>query len=72
MQGMSFVAQGRDLRPFPRELQSPSPWGRCCSSSLPPPTETAQSLPETKAPPAEGKWGDESAQSACMSIITFF
>ena len=62
-QGMSFVAQGRGLWLFPRELQSPSLWGHR-SSSLPPPTKTAQSQLETKAPLTEGRWGDKSAQDA--------
>ena len=44
------------LFPVPRELQSPSPWGHC-SSSLSPPTKTAQSQLEIIAPLAEGGWG---------------
>ena len=63
-QGMSFVAQGRGPWLFPRELQSPSPWGHCCSSNLPPPTEIAQSQLEITAPLAEGRLGDKNAQSA--------
>ena len=51
------------LFPVPRELQSPSPWGHS-SSSLHPPTKTAQSQLKTKAPLAEGRWGDYSTQSA--------
>ena len=67
-QGTSFVAQGRGPWLLPRELQSPSPWGHCCPSNLPPPTETAQSQLETTAPLAEGRWDGESALAACKII----
>ena len=62
-QGMFFVARDRGPRLFPREPRSPSLWGHC-SSNLPPPTKTAQSQLETKAPLAEGRWDDETAPSA--------
>ena len=62
-QCISLVAEDRVLWLFPRELQSPSPWGHC-SSSLPPPTKTAQSQLETKAPLAEGMWDDGSIQDS--------
>ena len=65
---MSLVAQGRVLWLFPKELLSPSLWAHC-SSSLSPPTKTAQSQIETKAPLAEGMWGDKGAQGEFHTVV---